>query len=360
MTYSAKSLWLLLLSGVLFSACRKEEPVMIETYRVPEIVQPYIDRFEMEAQKRGYNLRIDSLIVEFGSELQGGDAAGLCTFANRQSPVPHIQLDTTSYNWQNNEYHRETLIFHELGHCILNRRNHRDDLLPNGNIASLMRSTGEQVYGGNLNYFKREYYLDELFDFNTPTPDWAADFPTYSSADSRSRDPLLTEDFLDNRHGWNLGADTEVSSAIENGTFVFETLDEVAYFSPLSGVVIDQDRDFELEASIKLVSGNRSTMLLWAGSSGTDLNFFGFAQDSVAFVGNWLTGVSITKELAFFDPSAYNKLTVRKLGDWYHFYLNEQYFDVMAVEPFNGNLLGFYVGARSKMMVDYLYVNQLQ
>jgi hypothetical protein len=360
MTFSAKSLWLLLLSGLLFSACRREEPIMIDTYQVPEIVQPYINRFEMEARARGYDIQIDSLIVEFGSDLQGGDAAGVCTFANRQSPIPHIELDTTSYNWQNNEYHRETLVFHELGHCILNRRNHRDDVLPNGNIASIMRSYGEQVYGGNLNYFKRAYYLDELFDVNTPTPDWALDFPTYTATEGRSREALLTEDFIDNRHRWNLGINNEVSSDIVNGNFVFEALADDAYISPLSGIVIDQEQDFELETSIKLVSGDRSVMLLWAGSGVADYNYFGLSSDSAAFVGNWVSGISIIRELDFFDPNDYNKVTVRKLGDFYHLYINEQYFDVMEVEPFNGNLLGFYVGTRSKMLVDYLYVNQLQ
>jgi hypothetical protein len=360
MTSSPKSLLFLLLSGILFSACQPDEPVMIETYAVPEVVQPYIDRFELEAQRRGYDIVIDSLIVDFGSDLQGGDAAGLCTFANRQSPIPHIELDTTSYNWQNNEYQRETLIFHELGHCILNRRNHRDDYLPNGNITSIMRSTGEQLYGGTLNYFKREYYLDELFDVNTPAPDWATDFPPYSSTNGRSRVALLTEDFDDTSNGWTLGVDSEVSSRIANGRFMFEALGDAAYFSPLSGIVIDQAQDFELEASIRLVSGNRSAMLQWGGSSGADLNFFGFASDSLAFVGNWATGVSITKELPFFDPRAFNLFTVRKLGEQYHFYVNEQYFDVMEAEAFNGNLLAFYIGARSKMEVEYLYINQIQ
>ena len=357
---SARFLVSLLLSLLALSACRPEEPIMIETYRVPDLVQPYIERFELEAQRRGYDLQIDSLIVEFESDLQGGDAAGLCTFANRQSPIPHIQLDTTSYNWQNNEYQRETLIFHELGHCILNRRNHRDDYLPNGNIASIMRSTGEQVYGGSLNYFKRAYYLDELFDFNTPAPDWATDFPTYNSAASRNRTPLLTEDFDDNRHGWVLGTNEEVSSAIVDGRFVFEALGQTAYFSQLENILIDQGQDFELEASIRLVSGERSAMLQWGGSSGADLNFFGFARDSIAFVGNWATGVSITKELPFFAPDEFHRLTVRKLGEQYHVYLDEQYLDVMAFEPFDGNLLAFYIGAGSKMEVEYFYVNQLR
>ncbi|TAE60242.1 MAG: hypothetical protein EAZ89_01710, partial [Bacteroidetes bacterium] len=150
---------LLLASLFLLQACKDDEPVKV--YDVPSIIQPYIDLFEQEAAARGQTLNIDNLKVEFETDLQGGDAAGLCTFASPNTPTPHIRLDTTSYNWQNNEYHREILIFHELGHCILNRL-HKDDVLPNGNYASIMRSTGEQLYGGSLNAFKRDYYLDEL------------------------------------------------------------------------------------------------------------------------------------------------------------------------------------------------------
>ena len=75
----------------------------------------------------------------------------------------------------------EVLIFHELGHCVLGRL-HQNDYLPNGDPKSLMIQNELDQYacvydlsGDNdcNNLFKREYYLDELFDPTTPTPDWA-------------------------------------------------------------------------------------------------------------------------------------------------------------------------------------------
>ncbi|MEM7658621.1 MAG: hypothetical protein AAF399_21025 [Bacteroidota bacterium] len=177
--------FLLIAFFLVLQACRPEE-IPPNVREIPELIEPYIELFEQEAAKRGQNITIDNLIVEFEEDLRGGDAAGLCTFASESSPTPHIRLDTTSFNWRNNEFHRELLVFHELGHCILNRL-HRDDELPNGNFTSIMRSTGEQLYGGNLNYFKREYYLDELFDESTPAPEWATDIPQYGAVNETQR-----------------------------------------------------------------------------------------------------------------------------------------------------------------------------
>ena len=202
-----------LLGAVLFArACRPDNPFEGEIYQVPDIIQPYIEAFEFEAAQRGYNIKIDSLIVEFEGDLNGGEAAGLCTISSNRSVIPHIRLDTTSLNWTNNEYHREILVFHELGHCVLRRLEHRDDFLPNGNIASIMRSTGEQVYGGQLNDFKREYYLDELFDQDTPAPDWATDFPSYADGANFSRNPALAENFDDNQNRWSVGSNNDFSA----------------------------------------------------------------------------------------------------------------------------------------------------
>ncbi len=63
-------------------------------------------------------------------------------------------------------------MFHELGHMVLDRF-HRDDRLPNNSYASLMVSRGTAgFYVGNAAN-RRTYYLDELFDEETPVPGWA-------------------------------------------------------------------------------------------------------------------------------------------------------------------------------------------
>ena len=339
-------------------SCSKEE-LPPKVYEVPALIQPYIDDFIAEAAKRGQNLVIDDLKVEFSTNLQNGDAAGLCTFANENNAAK-IQLDTTSSNWQNNASSREALIFHELGHCILNRP-HRDDILSNGNFASMMRAKGEQVFGGSLNNFKRDYYLDELFDENTPEPDWAKNIPAYNSISSAQKTQIYQETFdsdADADLRWSRGTSNKSIRKIENGYYYFESIDDGAYFSPI-GIPINQNTDFEIETAIKIVSGDRSTMLQWGGSSAENLFFYGFTSGKFSFMGNWQSGTSAARDVNNLQPNTYTKLTIRKISDNYYFYINEELFDNGKFEAFFGNLIGFYVGPQTAIQADYLSIHRI-
>ena len=152
---------------VFLGSCKKDK-----VYNVPLIIQPYIDEFIAEAATRGLPLDIDNLVVVFEEELKvdGVEAAGLCQRGGRNG-TPTIKIDTTSVNWQTNLSSREQLVFHELGHCVL-ERSHIEERLSNGNYRSTMRPTGEQIYGPEYSSFKRSYYFDELFDIETPEQSW--------------------------------------------------------------------------------------------------------------------------------------------------------------------------------------------
>jgi hypothetical protein len=341
---------------LLAAGCKNDD--IPKVYDVPALIQPYVEAFEQEAALRGRTLDIDNLKVEFQTNLQGGDAAGLCTFATSSNPTPHIRLDTTSYNWQNNLYHRELLVFHELGHCILDRL-HKDNSLPVGNYASMMRSTGEQVYGGKLNAFKRDYYLDELFDENVALPDWATSFPAYASIDPGSKEAVFTENFSNNFNSWSVGSSAEVVSRISGGLLYFESKAAGKAFFLSKTINLDASRNFEIEASIRFVSGQNSAMLQWGGSGSGDLYFYGFTPDSSAFVGNWTEGVSASRAGLRIAPAQFTKFTIRRIGQWYYLYLNEEIYDVLSFESFYGNLFAFYIGPQSAIEVDYLRFSHL-
>lgn len=101
--------------------------------QIPQEVMPHIVQFEYEALMHGKNIRITDLVVEFKPEL--GDAIGLCYYGN-ETYTPKIELARWWWNFSSYE-EREVLIFHELGHCILERKHNydTDDL---GNPKSIM------------------------------------------------------------------------------------------------------------------------------------------------------------------------------------------------------------------------------
>ncbi len=158
-----------LLCLMLFCACSWQQ-----RNKIPPQVQPYLMAFEQEAFNRGVNIELSALKVTFDTALSrySGNIYPMQpnAVAARKSfwSPPLIILDTTLLWWKN-EITREKVIFHELGHCILNRE-HKDELLPNGEGVSILNT-----YNNLTRYTSqtKAYYLDELFDPKTPPPAWA-------------------------------------------------------------------------------------------------------------------------------------------------------------------------------------------
>lgn len=149
------------------------------TYDVTGDLQIHVDTFLEEAAIRGREFTINNLIIEYDPEL----AVSTCGMCNSHSEANNVQKVITinpnctiTYNEQ-----IEALVFHELGHCVLGRQ-HDSDVLPNGDPKSMMTPRNLDLYAPcvyqigeeDCNFtFKRDYYLDELFDESTPVPDWA-------------------------------------------------------------------------------------------------------------------------------------------------------------------------------------------
>ena len=167
---------------VLQLACSKSlEPLPI--YQVPADMQVYVDLFKKEADVRGVKIDLSNLIVNHSGI--GISKCGQCS----QKPGNERFQRTVTINkdglcWKEAyKQTKEALFFHELGHCILGRTDHRDDLLPNKAPASIMNTYDNDQYspclysidGGNScdRTSRRQYYIDELFDPSTPVPEWA-------------------------------------------------------------------------------------------------------------------------------------------------------------------------------------------
>lgn len=162
--FKRSTLLLLFFTGLVFSACQKYQPSF------PEELEPFIDKFIEEASKRGRDLsRIkEGLIIQYEDlpEKSGGKCIRSFFFPNR------ISID--KFFWQQmNDRQKELLLYHELGHCVLHR-DHRNERLSQGECTSIMDGNEEEFFCSNNFYSEkwRAYYLDELFDEQTGTPDW--------------------------------------------------------------------------------------------------------------------------------------------------------------------------------------------
>lgn len=110
MRYSA--LFLIVLS--LFSCAEKQK-----TFRITPVFRPYYDEFIHLANQNGKLWHVDDLVMTFITRFENEKEAGQCqTFDDSRTPI--IVISRMHWN-ELKECQRVNLIFHELGHCLLNR-----------------------------------------------------------------------------------------------------------------------------------------------------------------------------------------------------------------------------------------------
>ena len=148
-----KLMILSLVSLVVFS-CGKEESVSVDTE-----LQPLFSSFALEAQQRGLNLDMSKYSGMITALDEANVAAKCQTISNGQKRV----LVDDDFWRTASAMQREMVIFHELGHCTLNRA-HLDEARTDGSCVSMMQS-GLGLCKMSYTNQTRSAYLDELFKF---------------------------------------------------------------------------------------------------------------------------------------------------------------------------------------------------
>ena len=161
----------------LILSCEESDPK--PQYLIDDELLPYLETFLSEAGNRGQEFKTENLIMEFGTASE--EVCGQCINPKNGGQRKIIIIRNSSCWLDAPSQDREALVFHELGHCLL-ERNHRDDTLPNGAVSSIMYSENDGPYSPciydigddqSCNFTgRRSYYIDELFDPSTPVPDW--------------------------------------------------------------------------------------------------------------------------------------------------------------------------------------------
>lgn len=127
---------------------------------VDERLWVYFERFEDAALERGINIDLEASNVTGTIENEPGhNSAGACEM-DTNGNLHRVSLREDFWATAS-VTDKEIIVFHELGHCFLNRT-HLDLALPDGTCVSLMR-TGGNVCNDNYYVGTRGYYLDELF-----------------------------------------------------------------------------------------------------------------------------------------------------------------------------------------------------
>ncbi len=174
---SSCAIKLLLLFTVIWTSCSEDEQLLqpAKTYPLidPEII-PFVQEFMTQGKMRGIELSVDGIPIvivdSFSIEVNNPLAIGYAFYNYKNTGTRRIEIIKASWIIKNDIF-KEKLIFHELGHIVLNRP-HTDKTFPNGHPASIMNGLGIMPYrrGGSI---VRDYYIDELFNKGASTPEWA-------------------------------------------------------------------------------------------------------------------------------------------------------------------------------------------
>lgn len=124
----------------------------------PEL-EPYFQIFADEALLRNITVDYEAARIEgLLQDIPDANIQGQC-FRNEERPRKVI-IDVDY--WANaTEAQKEFIIFHELGHCFLDR-NHLDSSNPDGTCISIMHSNPGACFF-ELTDINRKDYLNELF-----------------------------------------------------------------------------------------------------------------------------------------------------------------------------------------------------
>lgn len=192
-----------------------------------------------------------------------------------------------------------------------------------------------------------------------------ADPADYSFSKELKSQFVLQDDFTKFSNYWLLGIEENSwAESIEGGHLVFESLTNKPK-EDLIPVIIDQNRSFEIETSIRFVEGqmDKGYGLQWGKSANPAKQFDFLLTGAGHFTIDKYTGEF--KDYVPFTLSpkvnryAFNKLTIRKVSEKYYFFLNENLVHTMPFEPFFGNLVGFQVAENSTIRVDHIDIAYL-
>ena len=176
---------------------------------------------------------------------------------------------------------------------------------------------------------------------------------------------IFSDDFRTFSNYWLLGIEEKSwIETIENGNLYFQSLTDKPK-EDLLPVIIDQNRDFEIETSVQFVEGemDKGYGLQW-GKSIKSVKQFDFLLTGAGhftidrFDGDFTDFIPFTLS-GYVNRYAPNKLTIRKVSNIYYFFLNENLVHTMPFIPFYGNMIGFQVAENSTILVDYIYVKYL-
>jgi hypothetical protein len=270
---------------LILSACQAPEPTAVD---LPPVdfskleYGDYLERFNNKAIEKG--LDIERELAELAVEVTVNYAENeICN---------NVLLLTEDYEILFKQNYIEQILFHQIAHCVLDRA-HTDEKLPNGEWKSIMRNRpylGNESQSIDYNDQKKEYYLEELFDETT------------NAADYFNPEPIDFDENIEKELIEKLDCNVDYLDLIPDDIDAEVTI-KFSLEAPLE------------DLAVFLIRRQGEYMKLWFNRAYNDLLFrdYEYGKRYQIDIDNFIVA---NEDIRF---------NIRKIGDYYTFYINEQY-----------------------------------
>ena len=300
-----QNLFFCLLLFLLFTACQRNPDIGAQSgvYEVDPDFEPYVQDFISEGAKRGKTIDFSDsgLIVEFSDRVVGG-ASGFCYVGEH-----HVVIDKSIW-FALSEDVRGYLLFHELGHCELDR-GHTNLKFDNNVWKSIMRGSPlegiETLIPIPYFGFRKDYYNDELFNQQIGVPEWANQQFSYGEVTNERREMLIQKNDL-----------SRITQSLSN-----------------------VGEEYEIEIDFQLINDRavRSELIWGTTTHHYYIRFYpqvGFTADGF-FIGvykdNLSNGLFYSKNTTNINGEELHKITLRREGGYEKVFMNDEF--VFHIDP---------------------------
>ena len=196
-----------------------------------------------------------------------------------------------------------------------------------------------------------------------------ADTSLLSSLENKKYHADYHQNFSGNTDGWDESESESSRFEVVNGHYEIEGKVSGSAFMNEIDFQINTDRDFEIAVSMRRTSGalNQGVSLIWGRKDSGNQYMFVISGDGnyalLEYKNSDLTYINAAESWA--ASEALNKglvgndVAIRKVGQYYQIYINDQYIEAIAFRPFMGNEIGVTVNPNLQAAFDDFSVTYL-
>ncbi|MCF6213735.1 MAG: caspase family protein [Flavobacteriaceae bacterium] len=180
-------------------------------------------------------------------------------------------------------------------------------------------------------------------------------------------DVIFNDKFNSNLNDWAVADNENATLSVKNGYYNFKHKRDKLGWTSSKTIKINESKDFEIEADIKKVAGiqNNGFGIIW-GRKDSDNEFqFFISGDGSYYIkyyeDNELNVIKKWTVSSYINTGngATNKLKIRKIGNQYKYYINDNFVTQGDAVSFFGDRIGFIIYGNQSIAVNTLNVSYI-